>query len=94
MSSRHSGPHLDRRKLLAGSIAGLCLRPLDARAQPRAIVTELTERLLLVEGLGGNIVVWFDRGSAVVSKRYPPRGHPARGFASSAWDAGAFRQRL
>lgn len=66
MPPRHSGPRLDRRKLLAGAVAGICLSPLGARAQPRAIVTELSERLLFVEGLGGNIVVWFDRARAVV----------------------------
>ena len=61
-----SGPRLDRRSLLAGAVAAICLTPFRARAQNGASVTALNERLRVIENLGGNVVVWLDGGSAVV----------------------------
>jgi glyoxylase-like metal-dependent hydrolase (beta-lactamase superfamily II) len=52
--------------LLAGAVAAVCLSPLGARAQNGASVTVLNDRLRVVEGLGGNVVVWSDGGNAVV----------------------------
>jgi glyoxylase-like metal-dependent hydrolase (beta-lactamase superfamily II) len=66
MSLYSRGPCLDRRSLLVGAVAGLCLWPLGARAQNGARVTAPGERLRVIEGLGGNVLVWFDGGNAVV----------------------------
>jgi glyoxylase-like metal-dependent hydrolase (beta-lactamase superfamily II) len=66
MSRFQRGPRLDRRSLLAGAVAAACLGPLGARAQNSASVTVQNERLRVIEGLGGNVVVWLDGGSAVV----------------------------
>ncbi len=66
MPSFPSGPGLDRRSLLAGAVTAACLIPLGARAQNGVSVTALNERLRIVAGLGGNVVVWSDGGSAVV----------------------------
>jgi cyclase len=66
MAPASSGLRLDRRRLLTGAVATVCLGPFLARAQDDIGVTILNERMRVVTGLGGNIVVWFAGGSAAV----------------------------
>ena len=66
MASFSRGPRLARRSFLAGSVAAFCLGPQNTRAQDGVGVTILNERLRVIGGLGGNMVAWFDGGSAVL----------------------------
>ena len=66
MSAYSRGLRFDRRSILAGAAATICLGPLGARAQNAGSVAALNERLRVIGGLGGNVVVWFNGGSAVV----------------------------
>ena len=66
MTSYSRGAQFDRRSLLAGAVAAVCLSPLPARAQNDVRVTVLNERLRVIEGLGGNVVVRSENGSAIV----------------------------
>ena len=64
MSPVHRGPRLDRRSMLAGVVSALCLRPRASFAQAAVATTSLGERVHVIEGLGGNVVVWSEDRSA------------------------------
>lgn len=69
MRGAERGPDPDRRRLLgaaAGATALACLGPVATRAQGDAGVTSLNGRLSVIAGLGGNVVIWVERGLGLV----------------------------
>jgi cyclase len=66
MPALSSSLRLDRRSFLAGAVAAACLTPFGTRAQDGTGVTIVNERVRVIGGRGGNVLVWSDGGSAVV----------------------------